>query len=175
MERNQIESLIRRVKGVTFASLDAHTTLRSLRRIVVGEQVLLFAMGSGSGYENMINRRLVDLGLDPSFRVQGLPWGTRVDDTPLIEHNGQTYLQTLLFRKGKEQYMLGEMDIPVSDIGLYGVKSPYAEKEGQAGLPADKRVVIQTYNLSSLRRLTVMGQTVLADQTREKLSLRMPS
>ena len=145
----EIETVIRRIKGCTFASLDAETVEKSLRRRTTGERVILFANKNVSGYENMVKRRLLASGKDPdSFHLGELPWGERLSGTPLIHHKGKYYLQTILVSAPSVEYFLG--DTRVNPLA-FGVKPRVIDGD---------KVVVQTYNVENIQRLTAMRETL---------------
>lgn len=155
MKRDDFIDLLSRVKGCTFAALDAETKPSpGVRKVTMNEQVLLFSMRSGSGYENMVKRRLEEIGRDPNgFSVGDLPWGTRIDNTPCISHNDKIYVQMVVIRSGTSECFVGSRKV---DCAAFGKKS---SGYGQ-GLPDDRRVVIHTYCLDNIVRLTLLGETL---------------
>lgn len=154
MELNQVLGLLSEIHGCTFASLDAETKPSpGFRKTVEGENVLLFTNKNSSGYENMVRRRLKAAGLDPdSFRLGPLPWGTRLPDTPIIEHKREYYIQTICVRPGKVRAFIGLREVDPADLPwLKG-----HENSGQ-GLPKGDQVVVKTYALRSIKTLTLKG------------------
>ena len=144
--------LLEQIHGCTFASLSARTVTKGVIRVVSGEQVILFRMKEGSGYENKVNRELRKLGRDPSFRVGRLPWGERVADLPLITHNGNYYLQTIPIKQGETHYFIGAMEVP---------RPSWLDRPvGGQGLPPGHGVLVQAYNIDNITKLKLKGETL---------------
>lgn len=101
------KTLLTSFKGVTFATFDVETS--PTKGFVVrktGVRVMLFA-SRDSGYERRVNRLRKLKGLAPDFKVGPLPWGEHVNNTPLIAHNGELYVQALILKPGSASYFLG--------------------------------------------------------------------
>lgn len=158
MELSDIIQTLQRVKGCTFASLDAQTKPKpGFRKVTSSESVLLFNSET-SGYERMVRRRLAKEGRDPdTFTVSDLPWGVRVDGLPscLLMHHGKYYLQTILLREGKSEYYLRDR---VIDPVLFSLVRHHPG--GSQGLVPDRAVEVRTYSLESLTRLKLMGKEI---------------
>lgn len=166
MDLLRLLPLLREIKGVTFASLDAYTKpAPGIRKETTGERVLLYN-SRVSGYERLVRRRLSSLGLDPnSFNVGDLPWGLRLPDEPgcVIVHKGVYYLQTILLGAGNERYfdLVGK---PVSSYfaaALAGRSRDTDDRVGNSqGLPADRAVRVHTYSVSSITGIRLLGQNI---------------
>lgn len=145
---------LQQIQGASFAGLDAVTHPKTgIKKVTTNQQVLLF--GCGGQYESMVKKRLEEAGLNPgSFAGLDLPWGTRVDDSPLISHKEKLYLQTILIQPGGIVYYretpFGDREVNPLD---YGIK----ERTPNQGLPEGQEVVVNTYGLDNLVRLTVGG------------------
>lgn len=166
MKLAQIHTLLDSIKGNTFASMDTivEVDLKGgkknpmkgrVTKHTTGNRVQLFT--SHKGYKNMVNRRLEAEGKVANFEPAALRWGTRVDDSPLIEHNGKFYLQCIFIKGGESTYKLDNKVIDKADIeGL-------DEKEvtsGRQGLEDENSVIVRTFALDSIREIRMMGQTV---------------
>jgi len=55
-----------------------------------------------NSYEAMVNRRLEQMGEEPTFSAGSLPWGTKIEGTACIEHKGNYYLQTIQFQTAEK-------------------------------------------------------------------------
>jgi hypothetical protein len=167
MDLEALKSLLGRITGCTFASIDADFEPRpGFRKVVKNEVVLLYRTKGVSGYENMVRRRLVDVGRDASqFTVGELPWGERVDNLPLIAHDGKTYLQTILVKPGEIQAFIGpdivqrEVD-PALFPDIFLRTTDILKAARAQGLPAEKAVVVRTYNIESLTEIRLMHEKI---------------
>jgi hypothetical protein len=167
MEVDHLRKIMQSFKGATFASLDAETKPRpGIIRRTFGERVILFRMDKGSGYENIVNRRLEELGMEPKFRVGPLPWGGRVDDNlPLIQYKGFYYLQTIQLKEGDEKYFIFDREIPKDELPAFGIQP---KGGSNTGLPRGEKVIIQTYSLDNIRAIRLLGWEVFGKEARPK-------
>jgi hypothetical protein len=162
MDRVTLENVLAEVSGCTFASLDAVTTVSpGITHEVIGKRVILFTNKKSSGYDNMVRRRLIEAGKDPdSFSLGDLPWGTRVPNSPLIEHKGKgkVYLQVIELAEGISKYfMLGKEANP-HDLGIKR-KDHYNQ-----GLPPSSQVQVRCYAIENITRIVLMGETLVAEK-----------
>ncbi len=157
-----IRALLSTVNGSTFMSISTATTpilaggqknphQGRVRKITQGTNVMVFQNKDKNGYNEMVKRRLIQEGKDPeSFQLSPRRWGQRVPNLPLVEHNGQLYLEVIRLRVGDIHYELDGMIIAKQHI--QGLK-PDPDGAEQGGL--NKKVDIHAYNLSSLTELTI--------------------
>ena len=153
MQLSEIQDLIAKIKGCTFASLDSVTyPSKGIRRECVKESVILFA---SPGYEDMVNRRLASIGKTADFAVSSLPWGERLDNSPIIYHvkDGvpRHYLQTILLKEGECHFYICDTEVDPAQLGLprSGVNQ---------GLPRENEVVVRTYRLDNITAIRLMGE-----------------
>ena len=127
MKIHDIYEVLKKIQGCTFASMDNITQVKlkggkknemqgRVTKHTSNNQVMLFTNQNSNGYENMVRRRLENEGKNPdSFALGSLPWGTRVPNTPLIEHNGKYYIQVIFNRPGSSVYFLDDQEIQVDN------------------------------------------------------------
>lgn len=167
MKLAQIHTLLDSIRGNTFAAMDCITEVKGLKggkknpmqgrvtKHTTGNRVQLFT--SHKGYKNMVNRRLEAEGKVADFEPAALPWGSRIDDSPLIEHKGQFYLQVIFHKAGAVQYYLDNKPIDKDDIeGLVERES----NAGRTGLEDGNEPIVRTFSLDSIREIRMMGETV---------------
>lgn len=112
----------------------------------IGALVMLFQNKFVNGYEAAVKRRLVAEGKDPeSFELGARRFGTRIPNTPIIDHNGELYLECIFQKAGKSEYVY--MDQLIDPANVQGLKLDTKEGE-QGGL--DDKVIIRTFKLSSI-------------------------
>jgi hypothetical protein len=162
MELEAIQHLIDKIDGCTFATLDAVTKPSAgVKKVTTGERVMLFTNKHGSGYEKMVHRRLRECGLNPkTFTVEDLLWGSRVPNTPLIEHHGKYYLQVVVLQQGETDTFIGNRLVPKE--GTPWLLRDRSNEGANQGLPRDKRVIVRAYALKSITSITLMKETVTA-------------
>lgn len=156
-----------KVSGSSFVGIDTLTEVSLLggkgnpqkgrvTKRTIGSNVMVFQNKTINGYKAMVERRLEKEGKKASdFKIQPRSWGTRIEDTPFVEHtkDGVTtyYLEVIFLKGGDSVYMLdGKV---VSKSVIIGLKP---RKEGvQGGL--DNNVVIRSYKLDSITNVRIDG------------------
>lgn len=152
------------VNGATFISIDTKTDVTLLggkknpmqgrvQKSTTGSNVMVFQNKTTNAYENMVNRRLEKEGKPVVFEVGPRKWGTRIPNTPFVEHNGELYLEVIFLRAGEVQYLLDGQPVDKADIEGLAEKPDY---EGQGGL--DNKVIIRTFKVSSIVGFTIDKQ-----------------
>lgn len=156
MNYDQLMNLLNRVHGCTFASMDSVTSPSSgITKVTKGEQVILFSNTADSGYESMIRRRLKEFGRDPNtFVVSDLPWGTRVENLPIIAHKGRFYLQAVRLYPGEVKTFIGSREVSNDLLD----KSAFKWNQQ---LPKEKQVEVRTYALDNITRMRLLKEEVL--------------
>ena len=151
--------------GATFISVTTETDPRLLggkanphkghvQKVMCGGNVMVFQNKNIHGYDAMVKRRLAKEGKDPSnFSLSPRQWGTRIPNSPFVEHKGEYYLEVIFLHSGDVHYELDGSLIHERNVrGLPGVKV-----EGKQGGLNDK-VVIRTFKVSSIRSLVINGE-----------------
>lgn len=160
MHYDVLKPLLEQIRGCTFATIDSETWSTKLIRCVrEGERAIIFRTKGDSGYENMVKRRLKEAGKDPdTFNVSSLPWGSRVDDLPLIEHNGNFYLQFVRLSGGSAKYFIGLTNEEVTpDMYVaFGLKD---RNNKHQGLSRSDQVVFNTYRIDNIKKIAMLGDT----------------
>lgn len=155
MELSDIQDILGRISGATFASLDTEThPATAFTKTTTGENVILFSSPlRKSGYESMVKRRLIEIGLPDAaeaFHVGDLPWGTRIENGPLIVHGEKFYLQTVLIYPGFSRYYVGR-----------SVPQEITKQQWETQFPRDKElklVNVHTYSLASIIKIRLLGE-----------------
>lgn len=156
-----IEALMQQVNGASFIAIDTATEpvltggkknpmQGRIRKVTVGNVVMVFQNKQTNAYDNMIKKRLEQEGKDPeSFELSPRKWGTRKPDAPIVEHNGEQYLEVIFLRPGTTHYELDGAVIDKADIE--GLKAPVEAEQG--GL--DNKVILRTFKFESVTALTI--------------------
>ena len=165
-QMNNIHQLItENVNGSTFISIDTETDVKlkggkknlcqgRVTKRTTKSNVMVFQNKSTNGYENMVKRRLSNEGKDSStFELQPRKWGTRIVNTPFVEHKGQYYLEVIFLKSGNVEVLLDDEVTDKSNIEGY----PSSKVESvQGGL--DNKVVIRTFKIDSITSITINHQ-----------------
>jgi len=153
MDYQQLRGVLSTFKGATFASLDTVTQPKpGITKTVTGTSVVLFSNVMSSGYESMVRRRLAKAGIPSDFTVGDLPWGSRIDNLPLIENHGQIYLQTVVLRSGEAVFTATSGR--VVDPEVYGIRE---RPRSIAALPKGQQIHVSTYRLDHITRIALLG------------------
>jgi len=152
--------------GGTFVGIDTVTEVKlsggkknpqqgRITKETTGSQVMCFSNTNGSAYDAMVKRRLVAEGKDPDTFVLGpRKWGQRVPGTAFVEHNGEHYLEVIVLKSGKTQYL--QDGYPIAKELIDGL-SEGREDNGQGGLSASNKVIIRTFALDSIISMRANG------------------
>lgn len=156
---------IANLNGATFIGIDTLTSVKlkggkknpmqgRVTKVMRNASTMCFSNSKTNGYENMVKRRLEQEGKDASSFVVGpRVWGSRIEGTPFVEHNGSMYLEVIFMKAGEVEYFLDGAVINKSDIE--GLDDPIVNDEGQGGV--NNKVVIRTYSLDSITAMRSNG------------------
>lgn len=169
MTRTEVlKTILQDVKGTEFIGLDTSTEVTLLggmknpmkgrvRKVNVGGNVMVFGMKQGSAYDNMVRRRMAQEGLDPTeFELKPRKWGKRIEGTPFIEHNGETYLEVIYVHPGKTHY---ELDGVLTDEKFIEGLPPKREvgAEQQGGI--ENKIHIRTVKCANILAIRADGNS----------------
>jgi hypothetical protein len=126
-------------------------------KVTEGSSIMVFQNKNVNGYEAMVKRRLVKEGKDPaSFELKPRKWGQRLEGLPIVEHNGQYYLEVIFLKPGRTHYLINGKPIDKKDI--IGLKpDPVVDDEQQGGV--NDKVIIRTYKFQSIQSITINKDT----------------
>lgn len=167
MQLANVRAAIANVKGGSFLGMDTITKvdlrggkknpqLGRVTKKVTGSNVMIFTNQTGSAYDKMVRRRLEQEGKDPeTFQLSPRAFGTRLPNTPFVEHNGKYYLEVIFMKAGAVEYLLDGQ--PIDKNNIIGLPPPAAAGGEQGGL--DNKVVIRTYAIDSIVSLRINNQT----------------
>jgi hypothetical protein len=159
-----LETIFGQVNGSSIISIDTETIpvllggkknpmQGQIRKVTIGNNVMVFQNKNTNAYENMVERRLIGEGKDPTaFQLSPRSWGRRIEATPFIEHNGAMYLEVIFLRAGVTHYEHGVR--PIDKEMIEGLNEKAVEAE-QGGL--DNKVVIRSFKFDSVRAVKVNG------------------
>lgn len=163
--------ILKDVNGASFITIETNTDVKLNKTIETDEgreanphhgrvtkraaaTVMVFQNKTINGYEAMVKRRLVAEGKDPtSFQLGERKWGTRVPNLPIVEHNGQYYLEVIYLKPGASQLLLDGKPVDKSEIQGWPKSTP----ADQGGL--SNKVTIRTFKVSNITAITINGKT----------------
>jgi hypothetical protein len=166
---HQLQTILATVNGASFISIDTLTDVKlkggqknpfqgRVTKANVGSSVMVFQNKHTNAYENMVKRRLEQEGKDPrSFELSARKWGTRIPDTPFVEHNGNLYLEVIFLKAGRVDLLVDGMPYDQKKHGdIPGLPEDAPSEESQAGL--ENKVIVRTYLVNSIKRIRVNQQ-----------------
>lgn len=168
MDYNTIKTEVDKVKGTTFVSIDTVTDVKltggksnplqgRVQKLTRGANVMVFNSTEQNGYENMIKRRMIEEGKDPStFTLGKRAWGQRIDQTPFIDHNGKKYIECIFVNPGKSTYLVDGVETDKDDI--QGIPESKENADSQGGI--ENKVVIRTFALDSIQSVRINGTEI---------------
>ena len=101
----------------------------------------------GDDYARIVNERRMIEGKPADFVPAKRRWGNRVENTPLIEHDGKTYLETLVDSCIDTTYLVDGK--PVDEAVLKPFFPDKRAPSSRQGL--DDEVVVRTFNLDNIQ------------------------
>lgn len=119
-----------------------------------------------NGYENAVKKQMLEEGKDPTtFELGPRTWGTRIPETPLIEHEGNYYLEVIVDGTTDSYYLLDnkKVEVDTDESGQKYLKNSKNElltllpkvygssEEAQGGV--EDKVIIRTLKLDSILNL----------------------
>lgn len=159
MNRFDLEELLKKINGCSFASLDCVTEPSpGIRKETTGKRVILFTNKNTNGYQNMVRRRLLEAGKDPdSFALGDRRWGERLPNSPLVEHKGVLHLEVIELTPGATRCFIGTREVDCANLGLRKGRAP------NQGLPSDQTVKVRDIKLENITRIALMGEVLVME------------
>lgn len=185
MSQTNIIQVLKDLSGASFIGFDSRTDVTipgGKKNIYQGRIVkvtrnisaMIYENKFVNGYENAVRKSLAASGIQTEFNVGPRAWGTRVPNTPIVEHKGQGYLEVIVKSVGDVSYELDD-GTKLVKVKLDDSKSiliteeskefitdlpPSANTEGQqGGLDSDDQIIIRTYKMSSISELRAYKNT----------------
>lgn len=164
--------MLKSVNGASFISIDTETVPEMnktmgrgsgmanphygrVTKVQKGSVVMAFQNKTINGYAQMVQRRLAEEGKDPfDFELSPRRWGKRLENLPVVEHEGHYYLEVIFLKPGEVQWCLDGKPTKEPIIGVrdYG-------KPEQGGL--DRKVPLRVFAFSSITRIKIDGNTYI--------------
>lgn len=155
------------INGASFIGIDSLTEVKLsggkanpmqglVQKVTEGSSVMVFQNKNSNGYENMVRRRLESEGKEVNFSVSPRVWGERIQGCPLVAHKGEYYLEVIFLKAGKTSYLFNGS--PIEKANIQGMpENPEGGEQG--GL--ENKVIIRTYKIASLTRITINKETYI--------------
>ena len=149
------------LNGASFIGIDTVTTPKlkggqknemqgRVQKVVTMSSVMIFSNKNSNGYSNMVKRRLEQEGKDAeSFELKPRTWGERIENTPLVLHKDEYYLEVIFLKSGSVSYKFNNKLIKKENV----VGLPEKKEGTQGGL--NNKVIIRTYKVSSITGIRI--------------------
>jgi hypothetical protein len=163
---------IDKIKGTTFCGITTLTAVKlkggkknemqgRVTKKMEDGNVMLFSNTKDPGYVSIVRKRMIAEGKDPdTFTPKPRAWGTRMGNSPFIEHNNKHYLECFFISSGKTTYYLDDEVIEKEDIEGLDIKAPVTEKQEESQGGIENKVVIRTFAIESIENLKLKGKQI---------------
>lgn len=107
---------------------------------------------AGFIYENAVNRQRIREGKEPDFESEPRKWGIRIVRTPLVEHNGNFYLELKV--QNSDCVYLDENGNEISKEEI----QPFLRENNFDKQQLDKPVILRDYKLENIKEVHMDGK-----------------
>lgn len=166
MEYKNLKELVSTIKGTSFAGIDTLTEVKlkggkknpfqgRVQKKTTGANIMLYNDSSKNVYGNMVKKRMLEEGKDPeTFELKPRVWGTRIENSPFIEHKDKYYLECIFVSPGKSVYLVDGVETPKEEIeGLETEKK--VSETSQGGI--ENKIILRTFSLDSIEEVRLRG------------------
>lgn len=148
LTRPELVELLKNVKGSTFCSIETETVPKTKKGCPLNLKRLSKVSGCiGFNYTNSVNTQRAKEGLSEDFKAVARVWGNRIQNTPLVEHKGNNYLEV------KVQSATSDFFANSARISLDKIKQWLYNSETRQGL--DKEVIVRDYKIENITRIKI--------------------
>lgn len=169
-----LNELVSKVKGTTFAGLTTKTGVKlkggkknpmqgRVEKLTENANIMVFSNSEKSGYGEMVKRRMLSEGKNPEeFQMKPRAWGTRIGNSPFIEHNENKYFECIFVSPGKSTYLLDGQPVKKEDIE--GFPEPKEKTEGEVNSQGgiEDKVILRTFKLDSIVSIKLKNEVLNA-------------
>jgi len=108
-------------------------------------------------YRNSVNLQRMREGNKDIFVPKPRPWGTRLPNSPFVEHKGQLYLEAKVEKSLDHHY-----EMPNGDIIEDSKVTPYLPQRKQSSTQqTEKEIILRDYIVENIISITMQGETYL--------------
>lgn len=170
-----ITTVLENLNGAGFIGLDLLTNVTvpggkknpyqgRVKKRVTGMSAMITENKYVNGYQEAVKRKMIQEGMDPNFTPGPLPWGKKLQNTPIVINKGKVYMQLLVRHSGVTTYevdgqpveMITDNEVRklVNSEGLVLTELPKKAKEGeQGGISDENKIIVRTPELCSITEL----------------------
>lgn len=112
--------------------------------------------GKSVSYSSAVNRRLEKAGLPETFEAAPRKWGSRIENTAIVEHKGNLYLEIIALRCLSTVYVIagpnGNRIVRKNQIERFLRPVAESARQSEAGLE-EKQVILRDYRIDRIREI----------------------
>lgn len=155
----QIEEILRQVRGAKVVTITAKTDARIKKSSEprFGGPVYKLSRVNGMinwSYEAAVNRQRDREGKATDFESHPRQWGTRLDGTPFVAHNGLLYLELKIEKSVDEP---SYVDVDGNEIALANIQPHLPQRSSSSRQEVDKEIILRDYKMDSITSITFNG------------------
>jgi hypothetical protein len=169
MKFEDVKEIVDQVEGSGTFILDTKTVVKlkggkknllqeRVEKTTAGSEVVIYNKYDGNGYSDLIKAQMTNEGKDPSeFELKPRAWGTRIENTPFVEHKGNYYIECIFNKSGKSEYLVdGEIyEDDIEGLPEKTVNDPTkAAIESQGGI--ETKIVIRTFSVEAIEKIELV-------------------
>lgn len=155
--KNELVKLLQEVKGATFATItadvDARCTGGKNGPYAGTRKVSIVNIALNVNYEKSVNRQLGREGKEQEFEAAANPWGSHVENCPLIVNGDKFYLQGIPQQTLKTAFFKNGVEIQKNELEAYLPKKSENQTQG-----TDKEIPVRRWSLENIKEIKIKGE-----------------
>ena len=156
LSKAEFVKLLQDVKGATFATItadvDARCTGGKNGPFAGTRKVSVVNVALNVNYEKSVNRQLEREGKTAEFEASANPWGSHVENCPLIVNGEKFYLQGIPQKTLKTAFFKNGTEVEKQEIEAYLPKKSENQTQG-----TDKEIVVRRWSLENIKEIKIGG------------------
>lgn len=161
----QLVDMLRQNKGATIVTIVTRTEpgMRKTGNPFVGKVVKISRVNGmlGFNYSNSVNRQLEREGEVADFVAQPRKWGIRIEGTPLVEHEGNFYVEMKVEKSLGHRFEWTDNGTILDDKAIEDMKAFMPIKSSSSSQGTDKEIILRDYKVASIIAITYRGHCYL--------------
>jgi hypothetical protein len=105
------------------------------------------------------------------FKAHNRKWGTRIDDSPFVEHNGQHYLEVNVSESNGHEYRDENNELVTGDT-LEHAKTFFSKRSESSRQEVENKIVLRDYRIDRVEAITLhdSGMTFITGATTQAIA-----
>lgn len=155
--KNELVKMLQDVKGATFATItadvDARCTGGKNGPYAGVRKVSIVNVALNVNYEKSVNRQLGREGKIQEFEASENPWGSHVENCPLIVNGDKFYLQGIPQATLKTAFFKNGVEIPKNELEAYLPKKSDNSHQG-----TEKEIPVRRWSIDNIKEIKIKNQ-----------------